>query len=459
MFKGKKLHKRLMTSLLALVAMTSQVFAQTYTVTVDGQQYNLIQKFAGNNPQYLPLFSNQPWWRDATKANAFATAWGTAFGSSFAYFAYDTSSTPCPTTTGDRLETYLNYYGGVVPNCVQNGIYSNYFTFVVENPTAPPPGPNAVTTYQSLQTADNQTRVAMQQRYAVMTTVLDYDCAKFDKYGICLSFEARGVGFGAMNTGAGVIKASYRLMDKVHAGVFLDYQAGGADPSLPSITNGSVQFGYDNATFGGFVGYNTLMGHTGFEARVTGAYNPGKVNIQRALLVANEAGGGLAGLNASGVYGQVGYGFPIVEGVVITPFLGIRYTDVTRNAYTEQANTLVLYPIGYNNFTQSVVTGLGGGRINGKIIDKLGYEIGGGIEGDYSRSLNAFSGYSYINYVGEFSLPNSDAAWNAIRPFGLAGLTYDITPNQRLTANTTVREQPYSTRSYMSGLVGYQVSF
>lgn len=444
MFVGKKLHKRLMASFLGLVAMTSQVLAQNVTV------YNGIYNA---NPALLRV----PWYGSQAAAQQAATQFGANSANATigygAFFAYDSfaqvcawnilsNSVLCP---GGAWNTTTSVFGWAVTP--------------LEPEAAPPPGPNAVTTYQSLQTADNQTRVAMQQRYAVMTTVLDYDCAKFDKYGICLSFEARGVGFGAMNTGAGVIKASYRLMDKVHAGVFLDYQAGGADPSLPSITNGSVQFGYDNATFGGFVGYNTLMGHTGFEARVTGAYNPGKVNIQRALLVANEAGGGLAGLNASGVYGQVGYGFPIIEGVVITPFLGIRYTDVTRNAYTEQANTLVLYPIGYNNFTQSVVTGLGGGRINGKIIDKLGYEIGGGIEGDYSRSLNAFSGYSYINYVGEFSLPNNDTAWNAIRPFGLAGLTYDITPNQRLTANTTVREQPYSTRSYMSGLVGYQVSF
>ena len=168
---------------------------------------------------------------------------------------------------------------------------------------------------------------------------------------------------------------------------------------------------------------------------------------------------GLAGLNASGVYAQLGYGFPITDGVVVTPFTGLRYTAVTRNAYTEQLNTLVLYPIAYNAFSQNVLTGLGGARLNGRIVENLGYEVGGGIEGDFSRNLSAFSGYSYINYIGVFSHSNKNAAWNAVRPFGLAGLTYDVAPNQRILANTIVREQPFSTRAYVSGLMGYQVSF
>lgn len=444
-------------NLLFFVLASAISSAHAVTITVDGRSYN-VTTITDSFDNRSSLLRNQTWWGNQARATTFATAVGNSFGivNSGQWGPFFAWQDTCPGNLA-----IAKGYDGIQSQPVGVPCGNIGFTYaiaaLVPEPE-PPPGPNAITTYQSLQTANDQTRTAIQQRYTVMTTVLDYDCAKFDKYGVCLSFEARGIGYGNMNTGAGVIKASYRLMDKVHAGVFLDYQTSGANPSSPSITQGTVQFGYDNATFGGFVGYNTLMGHTGFEARVTGAYNPGKVSIQRAQLIANEAGLGLAGLNAYGVYGQIGYGFPIVGNIVFTPFVGIRYTDVVRNAYAEQANILVQYPIGYNAFAQNVVTGLGGGRINGKIIENLGYELGAGIEGDYSRSFNAFSGYSYINYIGNFSLANSSQR-NGMRPFTIAGLTYDVTPSQRITANTTVREQPFSNHTYMSGLVGYQLSF
>lgn len=315
-----------------------------------------------------------------------------------------------------------------------------------------------INTYLTMQSNRDAVRGALQQRYAVISTVLDYDCKDFDKYGICLSFQSRSTGFGSQSTGAGVLTASYRVADKFRVGAFLDYQVWQNNPSGAYYGTGGLKSGYDNATFGGFAGYADHNDGTGLKVRVSGAYNPGTVIITRALLDNTEAGSGAAGLYGSGVYGEAGWGFGLGNFLVVTPYFGIRYIDTTRNAYSESANAIVQFPIAYNEFYERVVTGTAFGVASGKLIDSLGYRLGGGVEFDFNRFANSYSGVSLIPDLETFAIANG-GVWNAVRPAGLAGVTYDVAPRQQLFATTIVREQPYSTRAYMSGLLGYQIAF
>lgn len=181
---------------------------------------------------------------------------------------------------------------------------------------------------------------AMHERYAVLNTVSQYDCNRFDKYGVCISIQARATGWGSQTTGAGVFNIAYHPHEKIHAGVYLDYQVAQGTPFGTNLGSGGIQYGYNNPTFGGYVGfsqsgYNGTPVNAGLQAFMSGGYNPGKVTITRAWIDGTEPGQGTAGLNAYYAYGTLGYGFNVADRTILAPYAGLFYTNVIRNSYNE----------------------------------------------------------------------------------------------------------------------------
>ena len=318
----------------------------------------------------------------------------------------------------------------------------------------------------------------LHQRYALLNAVTEYHCNKFDKHNFCISAQARSTGFGTQATGAGVLNVAYRPIPQMHVGAFIDYQAAAGNPavngSTPAITlnNGGVQYGYDNPTFGGYAGfsqsgYSGNLINNGLQVMVSGAYNPGKITVTRALVmnpflpfVDSQPGSGSASLNSSVIRGMVGYGFALTDRVTLMPYGGIRFTDVTRGAYMEGFNAVVTQPLAYNSFYERLLTGYGGAMLNGKITDRFGAIIGLGLETDLTRYANSLSGYSpiAIEYMTNFGFDHG-GTWNGLRPTGNAGAYYDIAPNQRISLNGFAGQQAWTSRSYATGLLGYQVAF
>ena len=138
----------------------------------------------------------------------------------------------------------------------------------------------------------------------------------------------------------------------------------------------------------------------------------------------------------------------------------MRYTDITRNGYMENFNALVLQPLVFNSYYERLVTGLTGVMLNGRITDKFGTMVGLGAEFDFNRSANSFSGYSPvpIEQMVSFGFAHG-GSWNSARPVGNAGAYYDIAPNQRISLNGFAGQQAWTSRSYATGLLGYQVAF
>ncbi len=317
--------------------------------------------------------------------------------------------------------------------------------------------------YSSLQSNRDALLGALHERYAVLNTVSQYDCNRFDKYGVCLSFQARATGWGSQTTGAGVFNIAYRVHPNIRAGVYLDYQVAQATPFGTNFGTGGIQYGYNNPTFGGYVGfsqsgYNGTPVNEGVQAFMSGGYNPGKITVTRAILDGTEPGQGTAGLNAYYAYGTLGYGVKIADKTTIAPYAGLFYTNVIRNAYQEQLNPLVQSLLGYNAFYEQLLTGVVGGRVQSMITDKLGANIGAGAQFDLTRNANSYSGYSYIEGMEAFGIEHG-GSWNGARPTGQAGVFYNVTRNEQLLLNAYVGQQAYTTRTYTSLLAGYQLSF
>lgn len=319
--------------------------------------------------------------------------------------------------------------------------------------------PSVTNTYSALSSNRDAVSGALHQRYAVLNAVMEYDCQRFDKYGVCLSFQARSTGWGDQTTGAGVFNIAKRITDNVRAGVYLDYQAAQSTPYATNGYAGGIQWGYNNPTFGGYVGWSDHADGTGIQARVSGGYNPGKLTINRAMLDYSEPGSGTAGLNAYYAYGLAGYGVSVGNGVIITPYGGLRYTDVTRNAYTENFNLQsVIFPLGYNAYYEQLITGLAGSKVQAMLSDKFGLNVALGGEFDFTRNANGYTGYSVAPGLQAWGVAHG-GVWNGVRPAGIIGTFYDVNKNDRLMLNAYVGEQAWTSRAYSTLIAGYQVAF
>lgn len=316
-------------------------------------------------------------------------------------------------------------------------------------------GPSATYTLPALAANASALSSVMSQRLTSLTFISNYDCQVFDKNGVCISIQARYANYGGdMNQGAGVLTAAYRPTNQFRIGAFIDY---GNNPSDPAgINQGSAM-----PTFGAFAGFDQNGNITGAQAKVIGGYQGGNVRVTRAgsLDLNTESGSGSASLNSYMFAGELGWGFAIAPTMVATPFLGIRYTQAQRGAYAETSLAGVVdYPISYNDYSQRLTTGFAGVRLAGLLSAAVGYQVTAGVEYNFQQDQSLYAGSSNIYDLNNFALVTQSPE-NRFGGFGSVGMYYQVTTNQRVTANLGVRSQSFSNQAAFSAMAGYQLGF
>ena len=312
--------------------------------------------------------------------------------------------------------------------------------------------PDAINTKTALTVNGQLVRDAITQRAAAITNTMDYDCNTFDKHNFCLSFQARYTGFESMNDGAGVMTAAYRFDPNYRVGTFVDQRA----------TQGKktgISYSGDMPTVGAFVGYTQQPNGTGLQAKFVVSGNTGDITATRDVSLSNtEAGSGKSSLNSWAVGGELGWGMMLGNKMIATPYVGLRYTDVTRGSYTEKTTADVTSPLSYASFYQRATTATAGVRIAGMLSDAIGYQLGAGAEYDVGHSANHYSGTSEIIGLETFSV-NTNTTTNHFRPSASVGLSYAIDKNQKITTNASLKGQAYSSQPSVTTMAGYQISF
>ena len=318
---------------------------------------------------------------------------------------------------------------------------------------ATPPGPDATNTTVALRSNSGMLRGVMDRRLSDLALMSSYDCQTFDKYGVCLSFQARYTNFDSFNEGSGILTAAYRLTDNVRLGTFIDYRASETEPT-------GIKFSNDLPTFGAFVGYSQHLNGTGLQGKALAAVQNGNATVTRDnSLTRTEPGSGKGSLNSYMVSGELGWGFAISPSMLATPYVGVRYTDATRGGYTEgTVSGTVDYPVSYSDYSQRLTTATAGVRLAGMLTDKVGYQIGAGLEHDLRQQTSAYSGTSTISGLETFAI-NVDGVKNRTRGVGSVGMFYQVEKNQRLISNVSIRNQAYTSQTAVSAMAGYQVAF
>ena len=377
-------------------------------------------------------------------------------------FSGPLGSTHIGITSGGFLKsgTYQGVITGITSANLQNlsGVYGYQAWKLISDAATPTTwslvvGPDSNNSGRALVANQNTLRSLLSRRSSAIMMMMDYDCETFDGKGYCVSFRARYTAMQSQNEGAGVFTAAYRASEKVRIGGFVDYRATEKDGT-------GLKQGDTMPTVGAFAAYSQSGNATGFQAKASAAYNSGRVTVTRASSVTDntEAGSAKAGLNSYAIGAELGWGFAVSPNMFATPYTGVRYSDATRNSYTEATVAGVDFPISYDTYYQRLTTATVGMRLSGMLSDNVGYLASLGGEYDLMHKASTYSGTSAISSLETFALANTGSS-NRARINASAGLFYQLDKTQRLTATVGVRGQAYSSQPSVMTLIGYQAAF
>lgn len=312
-------------------------------------------------------------------------------------------------------------------------------------------GPDAVNTLTAIRGLAIDTAAVMQAQQAAIINGLDHDCAVFGRNNLCVSAGVQVGSTEAANQSLGHLVAAYRISDLSRVGFFLDQQV-----DMPAV--GGAEFQPAMPTVGAYFDYGA-HDLTGLQIRVAASAGRGEMALRRSDSLENtEAGFGVADASYYGVLGKVGYGATINPGWVATPYAALRHTAVDRKAYAETEGDAVQNPVRYDAVTMAQTTAVLGARLNGKLNDKVSFDLEAGIEHDFHTVFDDFAGTSDIAELETFSVTGG-RDFNRTRAFGGAAITVRVDDLTTVNVGVMARQMAYDDGLDVVARAGVSIAF
>ncbi len=298
------------------------------------------------------------------------------------------------------------------------------------------------------------TAPALQNIYTLQNSVLansfSYDCSLFDKNNICISAGGRNTAVSVangLNNTSGLLIGAYRALPTVRIGAYIDQNL--------SVNNAgsTVSLGNNTPLIGLFGAWSERQDGTGSELKISAAYGQKNTTITRQVVGISEAGSGSSQLNSQGFQVLGKHGYALVENIVISPYVGVRYTQNNMGGYTESTSSAPIAPLTYGALNTNATTALAGLGASYRGIPKTSLFASAGVESDTNTSNGSYSA------TGVYGLTPINFNPNPVktRPTATVGATYDIEKNQRLGISGTYRQEPYQAVSTTTVMATYTV--
>ena len=391
----------------------------------------------------LPNLQTQAIWGNAALAQTLAGAVGTRLG--VANFAYSTS--------GGFANTYI-YLAPPAPGVMTNNVAlsgSALWALVTASGSS--------ISLANTQTSVANTAQALQGTYTLQNSILansfSYDCNVFGENNICVSAGGRNTAVSAangLNNSSALLIAAYRAMANVRIGAYADQNV--------SVSNSStVNLGNNTPLLGLFGVWSERLDGIGTEVKASLAYGQKNTTINRSVVgtgsTASEAGSGGSQLNSQGAQVTAKYGFGVVDQVVVSPYVGIRYTQNNMGGYTEGVSSTVTTPLSYSALNTNATTALAGVGASYKGIPQTTLFASAGVETDTNTANGSYSaagvtGLTPVNF-------NSNPV--RTRPTATLGATYDVEKNQRVGVTGIYRQEAYQATATTTVMATYTVGF
>ncbi len=286
---------------------------------------------------------------------------------------------------------------------------------------------------------------------------LSYDCNIFSKNKICLSVGGSNAtlsGYSVGNSNISNTKLIIAYSPSFKSGTS-NYRIGGyLDQNIsPSLPDNILRLGSNNPLGGLFFAWNQKTDGTGTEVKVSAAYGKKSTTVTREIIGTSEPGSGSSSMRNHGAQIIAKHGFSISSKVILSPYVGMRYTQNKFAGYTETTSSSVTAPLTYSPIKNSATTALAGLGISVSVSPKAKMYASIGVETDTNNKIGTYS----ANGITGLSSINFNANPVKTRSSASLGAYYDLTHNQRLDLYGVYRQEPYQGLSSTAVIVNYAI--
>ena len=278
---------------------------------------------------------------------------------------------------------------------------------------------------------------------------LKQDCKSFGVNNLCLGVGARYSEVSKNNAReqAGILKVAYKFNNNFRAGILLDQTLDSDNPTNFKTSNNLPMVML-------FANLGENEDGSGLNLRLSGSYSKSSLDIVRTIFLDNtEAGSGSADITSKAFLGQISYGKKLGENLSITPNLGILYSQIARDSYSETSGAD--FPIYYEKMKQSSTAAIASVNINFNAAKNLDLKIGGGLEHNLQSKIDGYAGN--ISYMGAFDIESPHITRNRI--FANIGSTYSIAGNKKITSSIYYGKQQFNNADAAIVYLGYVAGF
>ena len=344
------------------------------------------------------------------------------------------------------------HYGGYSYALVENGLASlGNWDLCFGRCSSGPLTPDPNDTQDSLNKSASVLRGAFVLQSAAINNNLSNDCTLFDKHGVCTSVTGSqtyvGGGLGNDRTN-GTLTVAYRVNDKVRIGGYLDQTLYTGNSTGVNLTNGSP-------AFGAFVVWNTIADGLGLQVRASAGFADKDMTVTRQVIGTSEAGTGKTGLDSFGAAVVASYAIAMKNNITLSPYVGIRYTKINADAYTEISSDSVTTPLTYSALTQQLTTALLGSKVSKQLGQRTMAYATIGLEQDLNHNDGTYSATGLDSLTPISFNGNS----NRTRATASVGTYYNIGERQRIAANLVWSEQAFTSINATSLMATYTHGF
>ena len=355
--------------------------------------------------------------------------------------------------------TYTSVLSGVTSDGLLGARTGNYngFTWALSNSSGTiwdliVTGASTADTQQSLV----NTASALQGTYALQNSVIAnsfaYDCTVFGANNVCVSAGGRNTQVQAangLNNTSALLIAAYRPHPNYRIGAYADQNLSVSNPG------GTVNLGNNTPLIGLFGAWNERLDGTGTEVKVSAAYGQKNATVTRAVVGTSEAGSGSSNLISQGAQVTAKYGFAVIDKVIVSPYVGMRYTQNNMGGYTEGTSSSVTAPLTYSALNTNATTALAGVGASYRVIPAVMTFASAGVETDTNTANGTYSATN--TSIGTLTPVNFNANPVRTRPTATVGAYYDIEKNQRLGVTGIYRQEAYQAVSTTTVLATYTI--
>jgi hypothetical protein len=244
------------------------------------------------------------------------------------------------------------------------------------------------------------------------------------------------------------IIAATKIGDQVRVGGYID-------GTVNKDHNLNMKLNSNSPMFGVFARFNQHDPHFGLRGGVSAGYVDQDLKSTRVATGTSEPGTGTSNLITKGIQAELQYGINAASFLKVSPYVGYRNTQTTRDNYTEETSSTVTTPLTYNKIKQTEETAFAGVELKFNFSTatfttlNLGYEHAAKFSID-NLSTTGISGTSDINLGSNI---------DKTRPVLMASLNQDLGSSGRLSLNFDRRQQVYSPTNSTNVALQYMVGF